>query len=119
MNKIFDGVSVAGIIKPGNIYIFCDNQDRGADPEPIEYLYVIKDDKEILQALDMELCIVMARHFEPIKFLRTRKVNKDCHEFSVLCYEKDSKEEVKYTLYLHRIQSFEEALTQVENIFGV
>ena len=117
MNKIFEGVSVAGIVIPGNIYLFCDHHDRAGTPEPIEYLYIIKDEVEILRALDMELCIVMAESFDPIKFGGIHKISDDCHAFSMLCYEKDTTEEVKYTLYLHRIQSFEQALRQVENIF--
>src|SRR5690348_5003298 len=53
MNKVFDGASVAGIVNPGDIYIFCDDQERGSAPGPLEYLYIIRDEKEILRALDM------------------------------------------------------------------
>jgi len=119
MNKIFDEVSVAGIVSPGDIYIFCDDQERGSAPGPLEYLYIIRNEKEILRALDMELCIVMAEYFEPIKFLGVRKVNASCHEFNMLCYDRKSNEELKYTLYLQRIQSFEESLIQVKKIFRV
>lgn len=119
MHKIFRGVSTKGIVEPGHVYILCDCEDRGWPPEPIEYLYVIKEEREILLALDMELCIVMAESYEAREFLGIRKVNDDCHEFNMLCYEKDSGEEVKYTLYLQRIQSFEESLAQVKDIFGV
>jgi len=117
MNKIFKEASVAGIIEPGHLYIFDDCSNRGFSPEPIEYLFSISEDKEILQALDMEFCIVLAEDYEVRDFLGVRKINRNCHEFKVLCYEKKEQREVRLRLYLHRIQSFRECLSKTKRLF--
>lgn len=117
MNKVFNGVSVAGIIKPGHLYIFDESANRGWPPEPIEYLYCIREEREILSALDMEFSIVLTEDYELRKFLGIRKVNRNCHEFKMLCYEKYSDREIKYSLYLHRIQTFEECLSKTKKLF--
>ncbi len=117
MNNVFNEVSVAGIIEPGQLYIFDDGAHRGWSPEPIEYLFCIREDKEILPALDMVYCIILAEDYELIEFLAARKLNKNCHEFKVLLNEKDSGKKVKRSLYLHRIQTFNEYLARTKRLF--
>jgi hypothetical protein len=118
MNKIFEGVSVAGIIKRGHAYIFDDCVNRGYDAGPIEYLYVIREEEEILPALDMEYFIFMAEFCEITQFIGIRKIDEDCHEFELLGYNKgELEEEVKFTFYLHRLKTFEEHLSEVKDLF--
>ena len=118
MNKIFNGVSVVGIIEPGQLYIIADSPDRGTSPEPINYLYCIREEREILEAMDMEFCIVQAETYEAKQFLGFRKVNRNCHEFKVLCIEKDGGKKVQMKFYLHRLLSFEENLLAMRKLFG-
>jgi len=106
MNKVFNNVSIEGIVEPGQLYIFDGCRDRGYSPEPIECLFCVKEDKEILLALDMEYSIVLAETCQLMEFLGFRKVNRNCHEFKLLVYEKDTGENIKRTLYLHRILPF-------------
>jgi hypothetical protein len=108
MHKSFEGVSVSGIVKPGEIYIFCDNLERGWQPEPLDYIYTIKSEAEILPALDMEMKI-LADTYVLKKYLRSRKISDDCHQVKMLCYDEEGIEFV-FSLYLQRIISFEEKL---------
>ena len=53
MRNAFRGISVSGIIKPGNIYIFESRQNREWDAGPIEYMYIIRQEEEILAAIEL------------------------------------------------------------------
>ena len=106
MHKSFEGISLSGIVKPGEIYIFCDNRDKGWQPEPLNLLYTIRSDAEILPALDMEMK-VLADIYLFKKYLGFQKISEDCHEFRMLCND-DEGIKTKFSLYLHRIFSFEE-----------
>jgi hypothetical protein len=108
MHKSFEGVSVSGIVKPGEIYIFCDNLERGWQPEPLDFLYTIRSEAEILPALDMEMKILSDTYVLK-KYLRFKKISDDCHEFRMLCYDEEGIK-VFFSLYLQRIFSFEEKL---------
>ncbi|MDO6431542.1 hypothetical protein Q4E93_13135 [Flavitalea sp. BT771] len=119
MNKIFDGVSVAGLINPGHLYILDASGNREGFPKSIAYMYCIREEKEILPALDMEFSIILAEEYELKKFLGIRKISNDCYVFEVLCYEKQLKEKFKRLLYLHRIQSFEEYLAKMKKLYKV
>jgi len=117
MNKVFNKVSIEGIVEPGQLYIFDGCRDRGSYLEPIEYLFCVKENNEILLALDMEYSIVLAETCELIEFIGFRKVNRNCHEFKFLGYEKDTGKKAKRTLYLHRILPFNEYLTKMKRLF--
>lgn len=64
MNKALIGVSITGIIEPGQLYILGENRDRGWNPEPLDCLFCIREDKEILEALDMDYSIILAETCE-------------------------------------------------------
>jgi hypothetical protein len=117
MNKLFDGVSVVGIVVPGEAYIFSEKASPAWDPGPISYLYVIKKDEEILPALEMEFCTVLAEMFEIRKFSGMRRVTDDCYEFRTRCFEREVKEEQDCCLYLHRLRTFKERFEQVNTIY--
>lgn len=117
MNKIFNEASVTGIIEPGQLYIFDESANRGWSPGPIEYLFCIKEDKEILMALDMEYSIVLAEYYDLIEFLGIRKINKNCHQFRVLVYDKDSGRKTTSSFYLHRIIPFDECFSKIKRLF--
>ena len=113
MNELFDRLSVVGIVVPGETYIFSEMANRGGDPGPISYLYVIRKDEEILPALEMEYCTVLADMFEIRRFLGMRKLTDDCYEFRTRCFEKEAKEEQDCCQYLHRVRTFKERLEEV------
>lgn len=117
MNKIFNEASVVGIIEPGQLYIFDQRAHRGWSPGPIEYLFCIKEDKEILMALDMEYSIVLAEYYDLIKFLGIRKINKNCHQCKVLVYDKGSGRKTISSFYLHRIMPFDESFKKIKRLF--
>jgi hypothetical protein len=117
MNKIFNEASVTGIIEPGQLYIFDQSAHRGWSPGPIEYLFCIKEDKEILMALDMEYSIVLAEYYDLIEFLGVRKISKNCHQFRMLVYDKDSGRKSTSSFYLHRIIPFDESFKKIKRLF--
>jgi hypothetical protein len=117
MNKLFDCVSVVGIVVPGEIYIFSEKASPGWDPGPINYLYVIQKDEEVLPALEMEFCTVLAEVYEVKKFLGMRRLTDDCYEFTTRCLEKQLEQVENVCLYLHRVKTFEERLEEVKALF--
>ncbi len=117
MNSKFDGVSTAGIIKPGDLYIIYEQADRGWDPGPIEFIYAIRKDEDILAALDMELSIVMAEYYELKRFVGVTKISDDCHEFRMFIHDKEDDKDREWSLYLHRITPFEEKLEETKKRF--
>ena len=119
MKKLFEVIPLKGIVKPGEAYIFQDYQSAMFEPRPIAWMYLIRTDDDLLQALEMELLIVRSDLYETIEFLGFREVAEDCYEFKVLCYEKEEKKHLKYCIYLHRIKSFNEGLAVVKELWGI
>ena len=119
MKKLFEGVSLKGIVKPGEAYIFNEHQSTGYEPEPIDILYLIRSEDDLIQALEMELIIVLSDLYEIRKFLGFQKVTEDCYRFKALCYQKEDRKQVEYRIYLHRIKSFNERLARVKELWGV
>jgi len=117
MNEVIKTIPTSGIVSPGEVYIFDERPDRAHSPDPIKYLYVIKREEEILPALEMEFCIVLAGEYELRQFLGWRKISADCQECKLICYDKVEETEVDYFLYLHRIMTFEEKLARVKELF--
>ena len=118
MNQVFSSISVSGIVKPGQVYILYENESRGYSPEPIEFLYTIRSDEEILRALDMEVCVVGAENWELRKFLGAREISGDCYELKFMVYVKDEECEKEQSMYLHRVLSFEEQLREMLELFS-
>jgi len=108
MHKSFEGVTLSGIVKPGETYVLCENLDSTWQVESLDYLYTIRSEAEILVALDMEMTII-SEIFQLIKYLGFRRVSEDCHEFRMLCYDEEGTEMI-FSLYLHRITTLEEKL---------
>jgi hypothetical protein len=117
MNSKFEGVSTAGIINPGDLYIIFEEPNRGGDPGPIDFIYAIRKDEDILPALDMEMCMMMAESYELIRFEGVTRISSDCHEFKMFVYDKEDDEEREWSLYLHRIVTFEEKLQAAKELF--
>ena len=118
MNKIFNDVSVAGILVPGQVYILSESQSSLAPLESIEELFVIKREAEILISLDMMYGQMFAEDYELVEFLGIRKINDDCHEFRILCWDRKFKKNVERSQYVNRIRSFEEFVFEMETDYG-
>jgi hypothetical protein len=108
---------VSGIIQPGHIYILCSESERGGYPEPIEFMYTIRAEHEILPAIDMEMNIVLASMYDLRKFCGVGKISDNCHQFKMVCYDKEGDRTTLYSLYLHRIMSFEEGLKSLKELY--
>jgi hypothetical protein len=114
MNKLFDGIVVTGIVIPGETYIFSESASPAYDPGPLNLLYVIRKDEEILQAVEMEFCTVLTEMYDLRKFLGIRRLSDDCYEFRCRCFEKQLKQLENVCLYLHRVRTFKERLEEVK-----
>jgi hypothetical protein len=66
----------------------------------------------------MEVCIMMAEYCELISFAGITKISDDCHEFKMFIYDKEEGGEREFSLYLHRIVTFEEKLRERKNLFS-
>jgi len=118
MNKIFNDVSVAGILVPGQVYVLSESQPDWIPTGPIEELFVIKSEAEILIALDMIYGQMFAEDYDLVEFSGIRKINDDCHEFRILCYDRKFEENVEFSQYVNRIRSFEEFGSQMKRSYG-
>jgi hypothetical protein len=119
MGKAIDMACFTGIIKPGDIFILCEEADPGADAGPIEYMYSIRSIEEIAPAVEMVMEIILAEMYEYKHFLGVRKKDCQIYEILLMCYDKAGEEEINYSLYLHKIQTFEENLRDVKQLFGI
>lgn len=106
MHPIFKSISIPEIIQPGELYLLSNDSERGGYPEPIYWLFLISKEEELFQALEIEFCILIGKEYEALKFLGVKQLDKDCHEFSILCTDLDDGKKVSLKLYLHRLQSF-------------
>lgn len=102
-----DSISLNEIVVPGAKYVFSSERDSSSYADPINLLYVIEKDREILPAIKLEISLV-DEMYEDVKFLGISKISDDCHEFQFECKDIDTKEKAMYLLYLHKIQSFAE-----------
>jgi hypothetical protein len=117
MHPALEGVSVAGLIKPGQVYILVEQSNSGFPAESIDSTYIVRTEREILEALDMQMSIVLADWYELRRFVGIRKICDDCHEFRMICYDMDMKERTIFSFYLHRLRSFSEELKRARELF--
>ncbi|HEY4206895.1 MAG TPA: hypothetical protein VGM31_08785 [Puia sp.] len=87
MIKNLNNLLLDGIIVPGEMYILSECE-RDWDVLSIEELCLIKEEHEIVEALEMEFLLVAAGEYDRIKFLMVRKIDKNSHEFLFECIEK-------------------------------
>ena len=118
MNSLLKDVSVSGIINQGHVYILEEFLSRDCELGPIGYLFILTQEEQILPALDMTMCTILAETYELKQFLGCFKISENCYEFKMFCMDKGDDIEVEYSLYLHRLMTFEEKLAWVKAIFG-
>lgn len=110
MHPLLAGIPVTGLIRPGHVYVFCAEKEHGWDPGPIDQQYVITREEDILPALEMELCMILAGCYELRKFIRCAEVVEGCYEFRFRCWDKAANEEIGYSQFLYRLANLEEKL---------
>jgi hypothetical protein len=118
MNKLFKEARVAGIIEPGHCYYLSPDSSREGDM-PMDQVYLIRRDEDIIPAIDMETCIVMECYQELLEFLGWERVSDISFVFRMRCYFKEEKEVGEYVLYIHRLKEFAEELEEMKELFGV
>lgn len=119
MSKTLDAREFRGIIKPGEIFILKEEADPGYDPGPIEYLYTIRNATEIACAIQTDMEIILTEMCEYKEFLGVKEREGRIYEIMMLCYDKAAEKDINYSLYLHRIQTFEENLCEIKRTFGI
>jgi hypothetical protein len=110
MHPVLASIPVTGIILSGHFYVFCAEKDPGWDPGPIDQLYVITREEDILPALELELCMILAECYELRQFIRCAEILDGCHEFRFHCWDKAANKEIGYSLFLHRLPTLAEKL---------
>jgi hypothetical protein len=118
MHRTLQGISTSGIITPGEIYVLIECESGSYGLDSLEFLYVITSEEEILTAIEMEICIVMAEDYTLKAFLGISKISADCHQFKMSCYYKPDRRRVEYSFYLHRITTFKENLLRIKEFFS-
>src|ERR1700753_4060584 len=115
MDKIFDEVTIDGIVKPGQIYI-TSPYDRGFPPKEASAIYAITSDEEALIALDIDLRYRCGNDDEPICYLGMEVVSEDSYLFKIKCKEKEGGDESVVYLYLHRLMTVKEEQVNAEKL---
>ena len=116
MHPIFQNIQISGLISPGETYLFSAEKEQGWDPGPIDQMYILNRDEDILPALEMELCIILGNCYELKKFIKWSEILDGCYEFRFLCFDKEELTETAYSLFLHRLSSFSEKLAWAQNL---
>lgn len=116
MHQILQNIHISGIIAPGDTYLFSAEKEPGWDPGPIDQMYVLTRDEDILPALEMELCMILGNCYEVRRFIRWSQILDDCYEFRFQCFDKEEKKETGYSLFLHRLSSFREKLAWAQTL---
>jgi hypothetical protein len=106
MESVLRPIDEGGIVNPGDIYILHDREEKW-DPGPIEYMYFIRGEEELMPALKREIEYIM--EYTIFSFLGWTKISENCIEFLVSCYNPEEGC-IEYSIYLHRIRSLEETL---------
>jgi len=117
MIENINDTSVAGIIDPSGIFVFSETHERAWDYGALEQMFFIKEESEILQALEMRFFIIWVDIYERVRFLRIHEINANCHQFLFECIPKGSKRKRMSLLYLHRIPPFPEYLAERKKLF--
>jgi hypothetical protein len=116
MHEVLKHIPISGIIAPGETYIFSAEKEYGWDPGPVDHMYVITRDEEILPALDMELCLILRDCYELRKFIRWAEVLEGCYEFRFRCFDKAANKEIGYSLFLQRLATFADKLSWARSL---
>ena len=117
MNAILASIPVTGIIRPGQAYILNSCDDHGMDHGPIDTMYIIARDEDIISALELEWCLVLPEMFQLTAFVRCAEVAEDVYEFRFRCIHVAYNMEIGYSLYLHRIMTFQEQVKWAREVF--
>lgn len=110
MNHILDPIVEAHIFDPGDIYVFLSYEDPGYDPGPLEFMYFIRREDDIMPALELE-----AEHYMWYKikeYLSCTRVSESCFEFRMRCFDPEEDDDIIYSLYLHRIKTLQDAVRE-------
>lgn len=118
MKPVFKDLSFADIFEPGQCYLLIEESSRDADLVPLEHIYVIQKEEQIVEALEIEMNIILlAMAYEVLAFAGVKRKTKDCHEFKMFCYDRKKQKTCYYRLYLQRLRSVEEEREKAEESF--
>jgi hypothetical protein len=117
MATLFEGVSISGIVKPGQVYMLFDATCGDVDGE-IDLIYLIRSERELADTLKMEWEIVLGSMYRYRKLVKVEKVEEDRHAFRMLIGE-DEQSLIQHCLYLHRIKPYAEMLVKMMETFAV
>jgi hypothetical protein len=116
MKKTFKPISEVRICRPGEIYIFCESDDPGWDPGPIEFMYIIRSDDEIIPALKMDVEGYLSYQIK--RFVGCAKISDSCFELKMECYDPEEGD-IKYSVFLHRIKTLQDAIREACEEYGL
>ena len=117
MQNLLNGICVKGIIKPGEIYVFTQSEDRLDEMEGPDISYTIQSDEELMAALEMEVFRVLPSWYNLKGFLGWEKLSDNCYQFRLSCHPSEYSKRTVYSLYLHRMIHVSERLEWVKRYF--
>jgi len=119
MRNLLDGISLKGIIKPGEIYVITESDDRLAEIEGPGLSYTIRSEEELRAALEMEVYTILPGIHDIKEFIGWEWLSDDCCQFRMTCVPDEWTEDNEYSLYLHRMMHFSEGLEWVKRVFNI
>jgi hypothetical protein len=117
MQNLLEGISVEGIIKPGEIYVFTESEDRLDEIEGPDISYTIRSDDELMAALEMEVFTVLPDWYDIKEFIGWERISEDCYRFRFSCDPNEQSRKKIHSLYLHRMIRVSERLEWVKSHF--
>lgn len=107
MNNVPEVIANAGIFKPGDIYVFSED-DRGYGLDVVDYVYIVKNEEDILLGLEFDIGYLAEE--ELLEIMSCERVNDNSFKLE-LSVRVEGEEELQ-TLYLHRLVTIQERIAE-------
>jgi hypothetical protein len=116
MHPNLNGITTEGLIRPDETYIITEFEERGHLVDPLDIMYIIKSEDEIVPALEMQMFIILKSFYDFKAYLGCEKMSDDCYAFKMQCVDKADEEDCICYLYLHRLTTFKERLQNLNQL---
>jgi hypothetical protein len=103
--KIFDGES---------IYVFTDDESRWGNMDPVEVLFLIRNEEEVVRGLQFHINY-NAQH-KLLEIVACKKISPTCFELELYVQETESDKYIRKD-YLHKLSTLQEKIDEKRKLY--
>jgi len=104
----------AEIFKGGGIFIFCEFDNRGYEPDPVDILYTVTCETDIMKGLEFDISVV--EEHELLGIDSCEKVSGSCYKLDIRILAENEVENRE--IYLQRLLTLEERIAETLEKYG-